>query len=495
MKWRYMKKKFRYNPRRAMFFLFLFLFLVGMSVGFAFLTQTLNIEGVSQMVGATWDIHFENIQVKSGSVAPTTAATITNPTSITFGVTLENPGDFYEFNVDVVNDGTFDAMIDSFSFLPVLTSAQQEFLEYSVTYSNDTELEIYQKLDAGTQETLKVRFGYIDGLDASLYPYVDQELTVEIEIVYVQADENAIDVACSVTCPEGTYLPADSCTCAPCEAGSSCPGGNYTYDPITVHGRSDCPAGTYSLSEAGECTSCPAGSYQDEIGQSSCKVCAAGKTGSVGATSTCTTNCAGYAGTTSWATPSWSNNTVQNHCVATACASGYSLASDNVCRTPYTVTFNYNKATWNSPTTVTRTCTPDANGKCSVTAPGISAISGQNDNRPRQYLSELFSINGWNTNSSATSASYGPTASIEVSGNTTYYAIVTLSVSSVTVVNYSGIFIRTDHYSSSTIISYSALYNCVINNLSDYWYDGSENLWLYGTFDVSGWFTANNVGW
>ncbi len=192
MKWKYLKKKFRYNPKRAFLFLFLFFFLTSFTIGYAFLTKELSIEGSSRLVGATWDIHFENIQVKSGSVTPTTAASITNPTTVTFGVQLDNPGDFYEFNIDVVNDGTFNAMIDSYSFLPVLTAEQQEYLEYTVTYSDGVPLAVYQELDAGTQETLKIRFGYIDGIDASLYPLTDQELTIEVEIVYVQADDNAI---------------------------------------------------------------------------------------------------------------------------------------------------------------------------------------------------------------------------------------------------------------------------------------------------------------
>ena len=195
MRLKYFLKKMKYNPKRSFMFMFLFLSLVSLTVGYAFLTTTMNIDGVSKMLEARWDIHFENIQVQGGSVTPTTDATIVTPTSITFGVTLENPGDFYEFHVDVVNDGTLDAMIESYSFLPVLTSEQEEYLEYQVAYSDDSPIAIYQRLNAGTQEALKVRFGYKDGIDPSLYPLQDQELTIEVEIVYVQVNENAIDVA------------------------------------------------------------------------------------------------------------------------------------------------------------------------------------------------------------------------------------------------------------------------------------------------------------
>ncbi len=194
MRLKYYLKKYRYNPKRSFLFLFLFLFLVSFTIGYAFLTQTLSIEGSSTLVGATWDIHFDNLVVTTGSVTATTEATITTPTSVTFSAQLENPGDFYEFNVDVVNEGTMNAMIDSIQVLPILTAEQQEYLEYQITYSDGSPILVYQRLNAGTQESLKVRFGYKAGLDSSLYPIEDQELTINFEVVYVQENDDAIDV-------------------------------------------------------------------------------------------------------------------------------------------------------------------------------------------------------------------------------------------------------------------------------------------------------------
>ena len=194
MKKNRIKKRFRYNPKRYFLFLFLFAILFSMSVGYAFLTQTLEIDGTSQFVGATWDVHFANVQISSGSVTPTTAATITNPTTVTFDASLEEVGDYYEFTVDVVNGGTLDAMIDSFHISPELTAAQQNYLSYTVTYSDGVGLAQYQKLDVGSTETLKVRFEYLENADASLYPTEDDNLTIAFDVTYVQADENAVEV-------------------------------------------------------------------------------------------------------------------------------------------------------------------------------------------------------------------------------------------------------------------------------------------------------------
>ena len=104
MKWgKRLKRKFRYNKKKGFFSLFLFLLVLSVSLGYAYLNTTLQIDGTSQFKRASWDIHFANIQVKSGSVTPTTEATITNPTTVSFEATLDNPGDFYEYNVDIVN--------------------------------------------------------------------------------------------------------------------------------------------------------------------------------------------------------------------------------------------------------------------------------------------------------------------------------------------------------------------------------------------------------
>lgn len=46
------------------------------------------------------------------------------------------PGEFYEFTVDVVNEGSIDAMIDSVVKTPELTSAQAKYIKYEISYEN-----------------------------------------------------------------------------------------------------------------------------------------------------------------------------------------------------------------------------------------------------------------------------------------------------------------------------------------------------------------------
>ena len=193
MWWKRFKRRRRFTRKRNLTYLLFLFILLSMGIGYAVLNTTLGIDGISQLANAKWDIHFDNIQVKEGSVTPTTAATITDDTTVSFSVTLENPGDFYEFNVDVVNAGTINAMIDTVSIQPVLTAAQQKYLDYIVTYEDGVSLAENQRLDAGDRETLRIAFIYKEG-DPEDYPDEDEDIPVEVSIIYVQENDDAEDV-------------------------------------------------------------------------------------------------------------------------------------------------------------------------------------------------------------------------------------------------------------------------------------------------------------
>ena len=77
--------------------------LVVMTVGFAAASynQTLAFEGTTNVGTAKWDIHFntDTYAETAGSVAATSKNV--QGTSIDYTITLANPGDFYEFTIDV----------------------------------------------------------------------------------------------------------------------------------------------------------------------------------------------------------------------------------------------------------------------------------------------------------------------------------------------------------------------------------------------------------
>ena len=96
----------------------LFLLLVaGITFGYARLETTLTINGDTKISKVSWLVHFKNIQVTNGSYTNDGANSVSlatnDDTTLTYTVTLKQPGDFYEFTVDIVNDGTIDAKLDS----------------------------------------------------------------------------------------------------------------------------------------------------------------------------------------------------------------------------------------------------------------------------------------------------------------------------------------------------------------------------------------------
>ena len=174
---------------------------ITISIGYAVLSTSLSINGASSINDATWDIHFENLQVTSGSVTGDSvvhAATLdTNRTTVTYELVLSTPGDYYEFTVDTKNDGTISGMIDSIEskvnnqYISTLPS----YLSYSISYSDGMPLLANQQLNAGASETVRVRIEYKKDITASELPSEDQDLAFTFTINYVQKRSTAVPVS------------------------------------------------------------------------------------------------------------------------------------------------------------------------------------------------------------------------------------------------------------------------------------------------------------
>ena len=70
------------NKKKTKSMLIVALLLLAITIGYAVISSNLSINGTSIINKPTWDIHFENIQVKSGSITPSTAAHIVNSTGV-----------------------------------------------------------------------------------------------------------------------------------------------------------------------------------------------------------------------------------------------------------------------------------------------------------------------------------------------------------------------------------------------------------------------------
>ena len=175
-------------------FAFVFVALFTMTLAYAALSVTLNINGAAEIVASNWDIHLENPKVRSGSISDA-IPTITGGNTMNFNVSFELPGDYYEFTVDVVNDGDIDAMIDNVIKTPELTAAQAKYIRYEISYLNGNSITESQGVPAKSSVPIKVRIEYRDDISSfEDLPSSVTSLSMSISLTYVQADETITSV-------------------------------------------------------------------------------------------------------------------------------------------------------------------------------------------------------------------------------------------------------------------------------------------------------------
>ena len=178
-----MKKK-----KNSSFVVIALLLIVTISIGYAALSTTLNINGTSTIKTQTWDVHFANVKVTTNSGATVTKApTITDgkTTEVTYNVALNQPGSVYEFTVDVVNGGSIAAKT---SAIPTLGgNTQPTIFNYTVTWSDGSPITANTALAAGDKKTVKVRIEYKKDITAAQLPSADTALSLTCSIPYVQA--------------------------------------------------------------------------------------------------------------------------------------------------------------------------------------------------------------------------------------------------------------------------------------------------------------------
>ena len=177
----------------------LVILLLGITLGYAYLNTELQINGTTNISSANWNIYWNNIQYGTNNVTDvTTPATISQGlTEVTFNVNFKEPGDTYEFTVDAVNDGSIDAMIDTFSKGVYASNGTTpktlpDYLEYTVTYSDGMPIAVNHLLEAGKTETYKVRVHYKEDITFSQLPSANDNYMFKFSITYAQANSSAI---------------------------------------------------------------------------------------------------------------------------------------------------------------------------------------------------------------------------------------------------------------------------------------------------------------
>ena len=145
--------------RKKLIFLSLLLILI-MGIGYSAISSSLKIDSTAKVEANTWNITKEIIY-KDGNVN-NNQVTI-NDDTLTFSSTLNNEYDYYNFIIKVENKGTIDASLETLN-LSSLTQEQQNLVEYQITYTDGTKINIGDILPAGKTTKLLVRVEYKENI-------------------------------------------------------------------------------------------------------------------------------------------------------------------------------------------------------------------------------------------------------------------------------------------------------------------------------------------
>ena len=204
---------------KALVVVVLLIVIAGLTVAFAALSTTLNINGTAYLDAAKWGIRFENLSspTKIGSATTTGTAKIeeTKAAEITgINVSLMAPGDKVTYTVDLVNKGTINAKIDNIE-KTVLTSEQQRYLTFKVTDKDGKEVSKYDILSAGETRKLTITIEFIKDLTKEDLPKQTSAISLSYKLNFVQTDEKVTSVgqgsqqACTSFNKKDTYNVGD----------------------------------------------------------------------------------------------------------------------------------------------------------------------------------------------------------------------------------------------------------------------------------------------
>ena len=166
-----------------------------MTIGFAAYASTLTINGNVTVNPSKWSVHYVTTSYAESTGSAAASAHNLTDTAATYTVTLDKPGDFYEFTANIINDGTFDADLSSIT-LSSLTAAQQKYLTYTLTY-NGTDYTTTNSAISGVTlphtsgsntHPVKVRVEYIQPENSSDLPAEAVTLTLTASLLYNQSN-------------------------------------------------------------------------------------------------------------------------------------------------------------------------------------------------------------------------------------------------------------------------------------------------------------------
>ena len=146
--------------------------IIGLAVGYAVLSQTLNIQGTGG-IASDFNILFTNIEEGTMNGATTINKQITDSTTATFTIDLSKPGSNGEYLITVENRGTIDAMVESIKGIDEANQSAPTDITFSIS-----DIAVNDKLKAKESKVFKVKVVW-DSNSTSI-PDTNKDLTLSI---------------------------------------------------------------------------------------------------------------------------------------------------------------------------------------------------------------------------------------------------------------------------------------------------------------------------
>ena len=254
------------NKKKALFGLFILLITV--TIGYALLSATGFIKGTSRIAdGVKWDIHWNDtsVAVTTGSVDGSDPVVSGDKLDVvTFTADVELPGDFYEFTVDAINEGTINGKIKSVSNLVYEEDGETEttlpeYIHYTVTYDDGTtEPDDGDVLVAGQSKKYKIRVEFDE--EATTVPSENVTYVYKFNVNYEQTNEGGDDPdppTPTYICKRATSLHTATCTNGSCINAGYSNGDTITFGKVST--------GTFEYGNAYDCKVEKNGDYTERF--------------------------------------------------------------------------------------------------------------------------------------------------------------------------------------------------------------------------------------
>ena len=190
------KKK---NSKKDILLILLLLFMIFIlsivTVTYTFNSKIIDIVGFTGVYRETsWKVDFDNISLDREGSIYVEEISASNTSIKDFDITFIRPGDAFTIKLDIVNNGTLDAKLETFKISNIVctynngSSADDycdKYISYSIKYKDGSSIKKDDVLEAGETKTVVFKMSYADNAPV-LYDEVISIDDMNMSFVYVQ---------------------------------------------------------------------------------------------------------------------------------------------------------------------------------------------------------------------------------------------------------------------------------------------------------------------